>query len=455
MDRKPVIRVWNSLRLRILVAFALLSFICAVAYGFASNFISEVVNDQLFNWYALEDARELVAQDLHPKDERLRFFVIGGDEDVYQLMSDKFGMNEEFTGPGFKGMEALANTDKLSNAETLYEFKFLNKRLQVIKVPRGEAFQYVVYNISNFSNLVSEDSFFSDKNTKWLILPLTIFVTTMGLLIGAVMAHRVMKPLIRLAKTVGDTDPEHIPKELSTHFFPDEVGTVARTIESLMIRIEKYVQHERRFSREVSHELRTPVTSIRVSLELLESMSLTPQQQRLIDRVERANNEMSHLIQTFLLLGRDSLDYEDVRTISLHEFIAVIVDKHRHVLQGKPVDVVIEIDPQLSISICDYLFETVVSNLVRNAFQYTQAGSVKVLADNNSLKIIDTGCGIPRNELDRISRPYHKLQPEGIGLGLSIVQRIVEKLEWRFDISSDQDIGTIVTLVFGEVDVGR
>lgn len=448
MDRKPAIRVWNSLRLRILVAFTLLSFICAIAYGVASDFISKVVNDQLFNWYALENAREIVEQDLRPESDRLRYFVEGNDIDAYNLISEKFGMNEPFTGEGFKGMEALANTDNLGNGERLYEFTFLNKGLQVVKVPRDDKFQYVIYDISDFTSVLSEDSFISDKNTKWLILPLTIFITAMGLLIGAIMSHRVMKPLIRLAKTVGDTDPEHIPKELSAQFFPDEVGTVARTIESLMVRIETYVEHERRFSREVSHELRTPVTSIHVSLELLESMSLSPQQRRLVDRIERANNEMSHLIQTFLLLGRDTLDYDDVRTITLYTFCEALVEKHRHVLQGKSVNVDIQVDPSLTITICDYLFETVVSNLIRNAFQYTQTGSVLIQADSSCIKIVDTGCGIPFDQLDRISQPYNKLQPEGIGLGLSIVQRIVEKLDWEFTISSDQSKGTVVTVVF-------
>lgn len=450
MDRQPAIRIWNSLRLRILVAFALLSFICAIAYGFASNFISEVVNDQLFNWYALEDARDTVKHNEFPENDRLRFFVVGNDKDAYNLISEKFGMNEAFPSTGFSGMEGVANDDNLGNGEALYEFKFLNKRLQMVKVPRGEQFQYVIYNISSFSSVANEDSFFSDQNTKWLILPLTVFVTAIGLLIGSIMSHRVMKPLVRLANSVGSADPEHIPKDLSSQFFPDEVGTVARTIEQLMVRIDTYVQHERRFSREVSHELRTPVTSIRVSLELLESMELSDSQRRLIDRVERANNDMSHLIQTFLLLGRDSLDYDDVKLISVSSFLESIIEKHKHVLQGKPVEIRVEVDERLTVTLCDYLFETVVSNLVRNAFQYTQVGTVTLKANDHSVMIIDTGCGIPHSELERISQPYHKLQPEGIGLGLSIVQRIVEKLEWGFTISSQPESGTVVTIEFGK-----
>lgn len=448
MDRQPVIRIWNSLRLRILVAFTLLSFICAIVYGFASNFISEVVNDQLFNWYAVEDARDVALGESMPESSALRRYVIGKDAQLYKLLTNEFSLEEAFTGEGFEDMDALANDEILANGEALYEFKFLNKRLQVVKVPRRQEYLYVVYDITHFSNLSSVDDLFSDENTKWLIVPLTIFVTAIGLLIGSIMARRVMKPLVRLARSVGSADPEHIPKDLSSQFFPDEVGTVAGTIEQLMVRIDTYVQHERRFSREVSHELRTPVTSIRMSLELLESMELTAAQRRLVDRIERANNDMSHLIQTFLLLGRDNLEYEDVRLIPVYEFVTSIVEKHKHVLQGKPVEVEIELDRKLTISLCDYLFETVVSNLVRNAFQYTQSGKVTIYADSTCIKIIDTGCGIPREELDRISQPYHKLQPEGIGLGLSIVQRIVEKLEWQFTISSEQNVGTVVAVQF-------
>ena len=435
----------NSLRVRIILAFTLLSFICAIAYGFTSDFISQVVNDQVFNWYVIEDARVTAKAETLPENGRLRVYIEGSNKDLYQYLVDEYGLSEPFS-KDFLGMQALANKDRVSEAELVYEFEIGEMILQIVSTPRKEYRQFVIYNITEFSSSLNDRAFFSDKNTKWLVVPLTIFVTAIGLVFGLMLSRRVMRPLTRLAKIVQGAKPENIPSDLSANFYFDEVGVVAKTIEQLMEKIEKYVQHERRFSREVSHELRTPVTSISIALDLIEETKLNEKQRNILDRINRANRDMTHLIQTFLLIGRDQIEYVKETDVDVKRCIDDIVDKHKHVLRSKPVTIDVEVKEKFIFRVCEYLFETVISNLVRNAFQYTAEGSVRIVAHQDKIEIIDTGHGIPAQELDRISQPYHKLQPEGIGLGLSIVQRIVEKMKWQFLIDSEEDVGTIVTL---------
>lgn len=65
------------------------------------------------------------------------------------------------------------------------------------------------------------------------------------------------------------------------------------------------------------------------------------------------------------------------------------------------------------------------------------------------LEIRDTGCGIPPEYLDRIKQPYFSFnKPDGTGLGLSIVQKIMDSHGGQFDVQSEVDMGTTVSLRF-------
>ena len=92
------------------------------------------------------------------------------------------------------------------------------------------------------------------------------------------------------------------------------------------------------------------------------------------------------------------------------------------------------------------LLEIVLTNVLRNAFQYTHEGEVKIASNETQLIVTDTGFGIPAQELDKINQPFFSLQPDGLGLGMSIVQRIVWQLGWQLNIESESGKGTRVIL---------
>jgi signal transduction histidine kinase len=74
-------------------------------------------------------------------------------------------------------------------------------------------------------------------------------------------------------------------------------------------------------------------------------------------------------------------------------------------------------------------------NLVRNAFQYTMQGKVKILVCTDRVSVCDSGPGITASR-------------RGAGLGLTIVERLCEKLHWRFIINSTPNQGTRADLIF-------
>jgi signal transduction histidine kinase len=85
----------------------------------------------------------------------------------------------------------------------------------------------------------------------------------------------------------------------------------------------------------------------------------------------------------------------------------------------------------------------VVNNLLLNAVNYTQNGSIEVRLTPALLLVHDTGVGIPPQDLSRIfERRYRGSNSRGLGLGLYLVNRICERLGWTIETESAPGLGT-------------
>jgi signal transduction histidine kinase len=95
------------------------------------------------------------------------------------------------------------------------------------------------------------------------------------------------------------------------------------------------------------------------------------------------------------------------------------------------------------------LVDILVSNLVRNAFSYTTAGSVTVRQDSHSLVISDTGRGISADAIDQaFLRHFRDITSTGAGIGLSLVKRICDRYGWQVRLESTEHQGTTGTVTF-------
>jgi signal transduction histidine kinase len=95
------------------------------------------------------------------------------------------------------------------------------------------------------------------------------------------------------------------------------------------------------------------------------------------------------------------------------------------------------------------LLEIVIGNLLRNAFNNTQSGSVALSLDAERLVLSDTGFGMSSEVLGRVfERHFKGASSIGAGVGLSLVKRICDRYGWNIAIESQQDKGTTVVITF-------
>ena len=211
------------------------------------------------------------------------------------------------------------------------------------------------------------------------------------------------------------------------------------------------MEREHQFTRDASHELRTPVTVIKGAVELL-CKQLNPVEEsalRPLDRIQRQVTNMENIIETLLWLSRENEVIDSGPPFDVSYVTHETVEQNRHFVAGKPVDIefTAEGDPRLSIPAP--VFQIALTNLIRNAIQYTEQGTVSVIVHNDRVVVSDTGRGIASDDLQAVTQPYVRGNiSKGFGLGLSIVKRISDRIDWNLKIESELNRGTTVHLIF-------
>ncbi|MCG8615761.1 MAG: HAMP domain-containing histidine kinase, partial [Desulfobacterales bacterium] len=223
-----------------------------------------------------------------------------------------------------------------------------------------------------------------------------------------------------------------------------------RTLEQYLDRIDRTIQEEKRFSAEVSHELRTPVTAIKGALDVIHRRGAEQagDMARPLARIDRAVLDMESLIETFLTLSRIRGHLPEKEIIEVRPFIQDIVGQNAYLLRKKSVMVDIRADDALTINQSPMVFKIAISNLIRNAFQYTRQGDIHIIADDSMIRVSDTGEGfsVDTGLSDNNYSPAVQTSSEGFGIGLSIVQRLCGRAGWQLNVTSKKGHGTCVDL---------
>lgn len=332
--------------------------------------------------------------------------------------------------------EPLRDWAMANPAEGMYEFVAEELHVAVVPADNLEGRAFVVFDVAGIEAASSEDW--------WWLLLITLVVVVLGTLgfgLGVLVMRRAIAPVRQLADVVAEIDLEHLSAGdhrliESSRFGRDEVGVLAGAIEKTLERIGAFVVRERYFTGSASHELRTPITVITGALELLEQGELSAEDTKAVDRIRRATLEMKATIEMFLVLSRESDDGLYDEEFPVEPLVRRAVDQQRYLLNGKRVDVDVDILATPVVRGHPQAFLIAVTNLVRNAFEQTPAaqGPITVRLEDRELLVTnrsrgDDGCGAA------LAGDAHF---GGYGLGLGIVQRLCERNGWAFSIQADE-----------------
>ena len=309
---------------------------------------------------------------------------------------------------------------------------------------------------------------FDGKSVLRLALFFGIFPLTLVLILIYVTAwwvyresNHLISPIVWLANKFDKFDPAHPDADFLADISDTpgdmdwEIEKLTQSFSSYALRIRRFVERERAFTRDASHEFRTPLTVIKMAADiLLAEQDLDDYSLKYVKRIKGSARDMEELIDAFLILARETdQEFEDQHLV-MTDIIEAEFKSVQLYLEGKSVKIEMDIQYPLELFTAQKVVSIVLGNLIRNAVLYTNDGIVTVVIKEKSVLVKDTGIGMTEDQIKKIFQPYYranqqdKVKRKGYGVGLTIVQRLSNRFNWLVNVESEVGVGTRVEVVF-------
>lgn len=283
----------------------------------------------------------------------------------------------------------------------------------------------------------------------------TALMSLLSFLVGNYLAGKVVRPIGKLLGEISEkTANAHLhgstPLSFSVEDYPsDEIGRLVQALDSFALRLHGFLERESCFASDVSHELRTPVAVISGAAEVLVAHPELPAHLRgRLQTIHRQAVRMGQILEAMLLLAREERDSGDPACV-MTELVDEVIADASPALSGRPVRIIFEATERPILPVERSLAYVLVSNVLRNACAYTREGTITLHLDARSLSIEDSGIGIAEERFPSLFKRHAKgEESSGHGLGLSIVSRIAQQLDWKIEIQSRSGAGTKVSISF-------
>jgi len=211
-----------------------------------------------------------------------------------------------------------------------------------------------------------------------------------------------------------------------------------------------------RFIAVASHDLRQPVQAARLYAE---SMLTQPElrNQTTVEKLTRSLVSASDLLDRLLDISRMDAGVLpiDVQNVRLYELINQLAAVHAAHAQEKAIELIVE-NSDISAQCDKGIVTEILDNIISNAIRYTDEGSVTLSVKQQGTEVVirvaDTGRGIPDEMLPSVFEEFVQLEDadgdtaKGMGLGLPIVKRLCQLHKLSFELSSQENKGTVFTL---------
>ncbi|KAB2350743.1 sensor histidine kinase [Actinomadura rudentiformis] len=280
---------------------------------------------------------------------------------------------------------------------------------------------------------------------------------------GWLIAGRMLAPLHKVTDTArriasAPAADHNLHERIALRGPNDEVKELADTFDTMVERLDRSFDGQRRFVANASHELRTPLTLGRALVEVaMHRKTASPDVIQLGETLLEINSRHERLIGGLLLLARSENEITDRAPVDLADVVGHVTAQTAR--EAAHAEITVREEPGEALTSGDaLLLERLVQNLVENGIRHNSGpgGWVEVTsradAGQVELTVSNSGPAVPPYEIPALFEPFHRFDsdrlvtPKGAGLGLSIVRSIVGAHSGRIAASPRPGGGLVVTV---------
>jgi signal transduction histidine kinase len=429
-----------------MAALAIIALIGAISLVLLPTYVHRAALDLQNGLHSVRLAEEMQVELLH--------HARANDPDRQKLENELREKLAEATGLARTSGESAAWKEASELIERYFQNIHAGKRDEQNWEHAFDALQQlVVINVEQSDNSVQQAARW-DRIGDWIGIGSATLLTlgVSGVLIWlGIYAFRPVFEIRDAMKSFGEADrtaraPEHGPKELRR---------IAAQFNHMADTLTRQHENQLQFLSAVAHDLRNPLVPLKLSAQVLTSdrLSAPAKVSDLMSVIERQVHRLDRMIGDLLDRSRIEggqlelrvVEY-DARTIAQEAFnlFSTASTSHKLFLNVPDSEVPVHCDP--------FRIEQVLNNLISNAIKYSPAGgnielNVEQSHEDVLFQVSDHGMGIPEEDLPYIFEPFRRVKTvkgeiPGVGLGLSVVRRIVHAHSGRIEVESQLGKGT-------------
>ena len=311
-----------------------------------------------------------------------------------------------------------------------------------------------IYPLSKFQNNISKIWNIGFYYIAPFLIILVIFI-----------GYRIVKNAFKPVKKISETALEikkskNFSRRIELDNSEDEIHKMAYTFNEMLDTVEETFIHEKQFSSDVSHELRTPITVILAQSDYaLDYVETLDEAKESFEVINRQAKKMTNLINQIMELSKmERQNKIEKYKINFSNIILQLLEDYRTLLENNNIELITNIEKDLRIYGNKLMLERLFVNLFTNAMKFTKTTinvSLNRINKEVILQIKDDGIGITKEDQKYIwdrffqtSDSRNKDKNKGSGLGLSMVNRIVQLHLATIDVESEVGKGTCFIVKF-------
>lgn len=280
------------------------------------------------------------------------------------------------------------------------------------------------------------------ENLQQVLLKVALLAVAISLFIGIASSRIFSRPLNRLSSGIQKlrrNDYKFKLEKTGTLDFDIVIEEFNRLIDELQ-RVEDL---RKDLISDTSHELKTPLTSLTGQLEGIKDNVLDSSPERitkLLDNVYRLNDLVERLQEFSRIRNKNAkLRKQD---LVLKDVLERVIDSLRNDIKKQNLKINVDISSEKRINADEYLLQRIFENFITNTLRYAQATEFTIRMNEGNLIIEDNGIGIDEEHLPFIFERFYRVEKSrnrktgGLGLGLAIVQELVQSHGWKIEVES-------------------